>query len=262
MSDDAADDDIPPVDLSPIRCGRLSITPNFLLPRMLDAIRDDAKQLYDAGAFTAGEVGGNTAETSMPNKSRRLCDVCGLFDDALRVNNAGNVKQREDLFDLMGDLRELLINEFERPFAETMELQYLRYPGNGGFYGRHLDHYADDDDNDVIRSVSLLIYLNDSTWDAENDGGRLKAYPRGQAPQSVAPIGGTLVLFDSAAVEHEVLAANKVRWALVGWFMMEGTKKKEKKGGRQGRQSKDSSSKEGKEGNKKKARKSKHKQKL
>jgi hypothetical protein len=232
---------------------------------MVNAIRDDARQLYEAGAFTTGEVGGNTAATSMTNKSRRLCDVCGLFNDALSVN-AGNVKQREDLFDLMGDLRELLMDEFGRPLSESMELQYLRYPGNGGFYGRHLDHYAEDNNNDVIWSVSLLIYLNDSTWDAEIDGGSLQAYPRGQAPQSVAPTGGTLVLFDSAAVEHEVLAANKVRWALVGWFMMEGTKEKKKKkknkGGRQGKQSKDSSLKEGKEGNKKKARKSKHKQKL
>jgi hypothetical protein len=226
---------------------------------MLDAIRDDAKQLYAAGAFTTGEVGGNTAATSMTNKNRRLCDVCGLFDDALSVN-AGNVKQREDVFDLMGDLRELLMDEFERPLAETVELQYLRYPGNGGFYGRHLDHYAEDNGNDVIRSVSLLIYLNDSTWDAEIDGGTLRAYPRGQAPQSVAPTGGTLVLFDSAAVEHEVLATNKDRWALVGWFMMEGTK--ERKGGRERRQSKDSSSKERKKGNNKKARKSKHKHKL
>jgi hypothetical protein len=94
---------------------------------MLDAIRDDAVQLYAAGAFTTGEVGGNTAATSTTNKSRRLCDVCGLFDDALSCVNAGNVQQREDLFDLMGDLRELIMNEFGRPLAETMELQYLRY---------------------------------------------------------------------------------------------------------------------------------------
>jgi hypothetical protein len=69
-----------------------------------------------------------------------------------------------------------------------------------------------------------------------------------------------LVLFDSAVVEHEVLATKSVRWALVGWFMMDGTKKRD--GGREGRQSKESSFKQGKKRNKKKATRSKHRHKL
>lgn len=257
MSDDAAHD-IPPIDLSQISSGRLSITPNFLHPRLLDAIRNDAMQLYAAGAFTTGEVGGTT--DIVTNKSKRQCDVCGLFDDALKVD-AGDVKGREDLFDLMSDLRDLLIDKLGRPLAETMELQYLRYPPQG-FYGRHLDHYAVDDGNDIIRSVSLLIYLNDSTWDRKVDGGALRAYPRGQQPQTATPAGGTLVLFDSAATEHEVLATNRERWALVGWFMMEGAKNKGGREGKRRRQSKYSSSKGGKKGYKRKGGQSKHKRKF
>ena len=225
---------------------------------MLDAIRNDAMQLFAAGAFTTGEVGGTTDVVT--NKNKRQCDVCGLFDDALTVN-AGDVKGREDLFDLMSDLRELLIDKLGRPLAETMELQYLRYPPQG-FYGRHFDHYAVDDGSDIIRSVSLLIYLNDSTWDPIVDGGALRAYPRGQPPQTALPAGGTLVLFDSAAIEHEVLPTNRERWALVGWFMIEGMKNKGEREGKRGRQSNYSSSKGGKKAYKRKGRKSKYKRKL
>ena len=65
-------------------------------------------QLFATGAFTTGEVGGMTDVVT--NKNKRQCDVCGLFDDALMVN-ADDVKGQEDLFDLISDLHELLINK-------------------------------------------------------------------------------------------------------------------------------------------------------
>ena len=69
-----------------------------------------------------------------------------------------------------------------------------------------------------MRSVSLLLYLNDETWDAKKDGGVLRAIIKGGKTKEVVPKGGTLVLFDSKTVEHEVLATNRERLAVVGWF--------------------------------------------
>ena len=43
--------------------------------------------------------------------------------------------------------------------------------------------------------------------------------PPPAGPVTVAPHGGTLVLFDSVAVEHEVTPTRRERWALVGWFL-------------------------------------------
>jgi hypothetical protein len=51
-----------------------------------------------------------------------------------------------------------------------------------GFYGRHIDHGADDDSAELKRSVSLLFYMNDygaKGWDEKRDGGALVGYPSG-----------------------------------------------------------------------------------
>ena len=43
--------------------------------------------------------------------------------------------------------------------------------------------------------------------------------PLGMSEALVPPLGGTLLLFDSVSVPHEVLATTKgVRWAMAGWL--------------------------------------------
>jgi hypothetical protein len=122
--------------------------------------------------------------------------------------------------------------------------------GGGGFYGRHLDRTGNEL-GPLARKFSLLLYLNDMGWDASRDGGVLRAYlpsddritrkekerPSRRADDDdghsidncdeiarvldIVPEGGKLVLFDSSAVEHEVLSTYKERWAVVGWFLTE-----------------------------------------
>ena len=78
----------------------------------------------------------------------------------------------------------MLQKELGVKLLETMELQYLRYPGrssngggkNMGFYQRHFDHTGDDD-KPYRRKVSLLLYLNEDGWSMA-DGGILRAYIR------------------------------------------------------------------------------------
>jgi hypothetical protein len=163
----------------------------------------------------------------------RLCDICGLFDDAEKADGTvGDRNAREDLFDIMGDLREMLQKELGVKLLDSMELQYLHYPGrkNGkkmGFYQRHFDHTGDED-KPYRRKVSLLLYLNEDGWRME-DGGLLRAYIKpkqksGDARDNIldiVPEGGKLVLFDSTSVEHEVLPTCKERWAVVGWFLID-----------------------------------------
>ena len=95
-----------------------------------------------------------------------------------------------------------------------------------------------------------MLYLNEDGWDAATDGGMLRAYVRPSKGRDgklddegnfdhddhddarrraerdvcvldIVPEGGKLVLFDSAAVEHEVLPTQRERWAVVGWFLTE-----------------------------------------
>ena len=78
----------------------------------------------------------------------------------------------------------------------------------------------------VLRTYSLLIYLNNE-W-KESDGGCLRMHldsgkdflPDGEEPnfKDVNPEGGTLILFKSDQVPHEVLDTNAERMAVVGWY--------------------------------------------
>ena len=146
------------LDLSPIASGGVSITHGFLPPQLLQKLRSDASQLYQAGSFSLGKMIGGKKESS--NIRYRRCDVCDLFD-AGNVRDVGEREAREEMFSFMTYLREMIADELGRQLIENMELQYLRYPGDGGFYGRHFDRSEFDGNETAARSVSLLIYLND-----------------------------------------------------------------------------------------------------
>ncbi|HVJ61233.1 MAG TPA: 2OG-Fe(II) oxygenase [Tahibacter sp.] len=93
---------------------------------------------------------------------------------------------------------------------DELEAQYALYPPGSG-YARHRDRFRDDD----ARVVSSVAYLNPDWRDA--DGGALRLHlPQG--PHDVAPLGGTLALFLSAEIEHEVLPATRERLSIAGWF--------------------------------------------
>lgn len=198
-----------------IEAGKLSITRSWLGTDVTRRLLNDARGLHNAGHFTDGRLGGR--EGKRVNNQTRVCDTCGLFDDAANAPpGTGDEEAREILFDGMAALRDDLMHVLKRPLAESMELQYLRYPGGkeakGGFYGRHIDHGFKDHELPLQRAVSLLLYLTDGSWDARRDGGVLRAYPRGGAAVDVEPQDGTLVLFDSTVLEHEV----NIRFAFEG----------------------------------------------
>ena len=250
------------VDNNNIARGNVSITSKFLPSKLVVALREDARALLKAGAFVDGELKidrkrrtrhEESKSTTTIDKRTRICNVCGIFDDAENVDiSVGDRDSRDELLDVVSDLRELLIHKLGIELSESMELQYLHYPGsstnNGsdsannrthreeGFYRRHFDHTGDED-GPFIRKVSLLLYLNDDGWDASTDGGILRAYVRPTSKSKIndscnddnddiqtidiVPDGGKLVLFDSSAVEHEVFTTKKERWAVVGWFLIE-----------------------------------------
>ncbi|MEB3734889.1 2OG-Fe(II) oxygenase [Halopseudomonas pachastrellae] len=93
---------------------------------------------------------------------------------------------------------------------DTFETHYALYPPGAG-YQRHLDRFQDN----PLRTISVVSYLN-TAWQP-GDGGELRLYlPDGEF--DVAPRAGTVVVFTSADVEHEVLASRFERASLTGWF--------------------------------------------
>jgi len=129
------------------------------------------------------------------------------------------------------------------------QVQLAWYPGNGhSHYVRHLDSCVDPAYEIGLmawlrvsdyrrRSVTAILYLNDDAWNLAQDGGGLRLYldkgsvgqheahtdANGESYVDVIPRGGTLVLFDSRRIEHEVLPTNKDRLALTCWILGEQT---------------------------------------
>ena len=105
--------------------------------------------------------------------------------------------------------RRLLLGLFEYEAHVTV------YPP-GAFYKRHIDQFREA----AHRKLSVILYLNDEDW-ADDDGGELRLFlPQGDDEQviDIPPLGGTLVVFLSHEIPHEVLPTKRERFSLTGWF--------------------------------------------
>ncbi|RMF07698.1 MAG: 2OG-Fe(II) oxygenase, partial [Alphaproteobacteria bacterium] len=83
----------------------------------------------------------------------------------------------------------------------------------GAHYQRHLDSFR----GAANRLVSAVTYLNDD-W-SRSDGGLLRLFDdEGRVVAEVTPEAGTLALFLSEEVPHEVTETRRVRKSIAGWF--------------------------------------------
>ncbi|MCF6319192.1 MAG: 2OG-Fe(II) oxygenase [Proteobacteria bacterium] len=91
------------------------------------------------------------------------------------------------------------------------ESHFAIYP-KGSFYQKHLDALKGKSN----RVLSTVVYLNND-WQKDN-GGELLIYKDSNVVKSVVPRLGTVVIFLSEGVPHEVLKANRERHSIAGWF--------------------------------------------
>ena len=87
----------------------------------------------------------------------------------------------------------------------------------GGFYKRHLDAFR----GRRNRVLSSVFYLNQD-WAAEDDGALLvfetDADESALPVASILPEAGTLILFLSEDIPHEVRPTRRDRYSIAGWF--------------------------------------------
>lgn len=88
---------------------------------------------------------------------------------------------------------------------------HMAYYPPGTHYEKHVDTFRNTD----ARVVSTVFYLN-TDW-KKGDGGELVIYPETGEPQTIEPIAGRLVLFESV-LPHEVLTSHSHRYSITGWF--------------------------------------------
>jgi len=129
------------------------------------------------------------------------------------------------------------INEFSDAKVSNLRvpptLQLSHYKPSETFYSAHRDAPIYDpskrslpeyDEENTYRKrfVTAILYLNDTavdSWNTKRDGGMLRVYPDTTAETAdIIPNGGTLVVFDSHELLHEVMPTRRDRYALTCWF--------------------------------------------
>ncbi len=174
--------------------------------------------------------------------------TCGDLTTALREELLELVEQerlqsagigRENNFQIATDIRRDKIfwlsrhRQVQRQFLDRMEelrlslnqdlfLGLFEFEGHfshyppGAFYKRHYDSFR----GEANRIVSVVIYLNDD-WRA-GDGGELVLYDPDSNDEIVRiePRAGTMALFLSEEIPHEVLPTQKHRASISGWFRL------------------------------------------
>jgi len=103
----------------------------------------------------------------------------------------------------------------------SFESHFSHY-SKGDFYKVHKDAFKGEGN----RVLSVVVYLN-QYW-SEVDGGELLIYQSQIVNElvidnciaTVTPNLGTIVVFLSEEFPHEVLAANRDRYAIAGWFRL------------------------------------------
>jgi SM-20-related protein len=138
----------------------------------------------------------------------------GIRGDSIDWLEQGQSAACDQYLQTMDALRQALNQAFYLGL-EDYESHFALYPP-GAIYQKHLDRFRDDD----RRTVSAAYYLNDD-WQPEH-GGALRLYPQNGPELDVLPTAGTLVLFISAELPHEVLPATRERLSLTGWFRRRG----------------------------------------
>lgn len=138
----------------------------------------------------------------------------GVRGDHIQWLEPGQYAAGDRYLAMLDDLRGQL-NQALYLGLEDYEGHFALYPP-GTFYQKHLDRFRDDD----RRAVSAVFYLN-SDWLPEQ-GGALRLYLADGRELDVLPEAGTLVVFLSADLPHEVLPATRERLSLTGWLRRRG----------------------------------------
>lgn len=181
-----------------------SLQPAFVPQALTLQLAEECRKRDAEGALTPAGVGRGGA----------LQVREGVRGDHIQWLEPGQSAASDQYLQRLDELR-LALNQGLYLGLEDFEGHFALYPP-GAFYQKHVDRFRDDD----RRTVSAVFYLN-ADWQAEQ-GGALRLYLNDGSTRDVLPQAGTLLLFLSADLPHEVLPASRERLSLTGWFRRRG----------------------------------------
>ena len=183
------------------------VLPGFLPSSLVAALREELRALDAAGQFHAAGIGRGASQQVQRQ----------IRGDRIRwLEAAACMPAASAYLAIMDELRQTLNREYFLGLAEY-EAHYACYePGSG--YGRHVDRHADTPGvGQGQRVMSTVCYLNEPGWPADA-AGELVLYPGGGELLSITPEAGTVVIFRSDNLAHEVLPASRQRLSIAGWM--------------------------------------------
>ena len=186
--------------LDSLAAAHYAVIPHFLSANMQQGLLQELQDYAAQGRFHAAGIGRGAQQTL--NTHIRGDRICWLEPEF----RFGSCYLRR-----MDALRQQLNQSFYLGL-QSYEAHYAHYQA-GNVYQRHVDRHRDND----ARVVSSVCYLN-ADWPSDA-GGELQLYSaQNELLLSLPPTSGTLVLFMSADMPHEVRAATQSRYSIAGWF--------------------------------------------
>lgn len=173
---------------------------DFLSSHLASGLAAECRTRHEHGQLAPAGVG----------RGAGLAVRDGVRGDHIQWLEAGQSSDCDLYLRLMDELR-LELNRALFLGLEEYETHFAFYPP-GAFYQQHVDRFRDDD----RRSISIVVYLNQN-WRPEH-GGALRLHLEGKPPRDILPLAGSLVVFLSAKMLHEVLPGTRDRLSLTGWF--------------------------------------------
>jgi SM-20-related protein len=179
-----------------------SVQPDYFSPELVSALLDDMQEQDRAGKMAAAAVGrqnGGWVDTEVRN------------DRTLWLT--GRTEAPWHFLSQMETLRRDLNAALYMGLFEY-EAHYALYPA-GGFYKKHRDSLV----GQRNRLISTATYLTPD-WQ-ESDGGHLVLYAPDDENREITrvlPRAGTLAVFLSEDIPHEVLPPGRERASIAGWF--------------------------------------------
>lgn len=174
---------------------------NYLSDDLCDSISNTFIDNTDTNSFSKSKIGQRYA--SDENQSIRN----SLFRWIDNWNDDPYLKELEsELNQIMKSLR-----SYFRISLKRFESQFSIY-NKGGFYICHLDQHS----KSRHRQISCCLYLNDCI-----EGGELVLYKKGSTTivdKVITPKKGSLAIFISADIYHEVKFVNTPRYSITTWF--------------------------------------------
>lgn len=176
-------------------------------PAETASLRAEAQALHREEKLIPAKVG---------RGRERIQDLGQRNDSTLWWKETPETEAQALVFERWNQIREHL-NRSLFLGLKDFEAHWAIYPV-GGFYRKHIDRFREDD----ARILSAVLYLNPPDWKAV-DGGALRVWPEGLEgsecePIEIQPLGGSMALFLSDRIPHEVLPTNRIRYSVAAWF--------------------------------------------